>query len=381
MITSLSLKNFKCFESVDNMDFKQITLLTGSNGRGKSSILQSLLLIAQSFRSGKNIEFIKLNGRFVCLGTYNDLLSKTAKNNLISIGFKSDDPDENDVEFVCKPLERKNRMADLESLIITYKDGSKRNLVNKVGGNDDDNSNLTSATSKGSTSAVAVVNQLRNLYYISANRVGPTNYVSRNDEVTDGQIGIHGEYVINTLNDSDGDLIQRVAVEISTIMGGASVKVDEIDTEYLKLLLDSWDDNDGFKPVNVGFGYSYILPLVILPLVVESGSKLVLENPEAHLHPGAQSRLMNFLIRVAKEKNLQLFIETHSDHIVNALRIGVKKSLCTIEQNDATIIHIGRDENNCTSIFWQINIDREGNLSDYPAEFMDEWTNQMLNLV
>lgn len=225
------------------------------------------------------------------------------------------------------------------------------------------------------------MNQLRNLYYISANRVGPTNYVTRNDEVTSGQIGIHGEYVINTLKDSDGDLIQRVAEEISIIMGGASVKVDEIDTEYLKLLLDSWDDNDGFKPVNVGFGYSYILPLVILPLVVESGSKIVLENPEAHLHPGAQSRLMTYLIRVAKEKNLQLFIETHSDHIVNALRIGIKDSLYAIDHNDATIIHIGRGENNGTSVFWQINIDREGNLSDYPAEFMDEWTNQMLNLV
>lgn len=130
MIISLSLKNFKCFESVDNMGFKQVTLLTGSNGRGKSSILQSLLLIAQSFRSGKNIEYIKLNGRFVCLGTYNDILSRTAKTNNFTIGLKSDDPDENDVEFVCKPLERKNRMADLESLIISYKDGEKRELVN-----------------------------------------------------------------------------------------------------------------------------------------------------------------------------------------------------------------------------------------------------------
>ena len=74
MITSLSLKNFKCFKSLDNIDLKQITLLTGSNGRGKSSVLQSLLLLAQSFRSGKNLEYVKFNGRFVCLGTYNDIL-------------------------------------------------------------------------------------------------------------------------------------------------------------------------------------------------------------------------------------------------------------------------------------------------------------------
>lgn len=381
MITSLSLSNFKCFKTIDNMIFKQITLLTGSNGRGKSSILQSLLILAQSFQSGKNIEFVKLNGRFVCLGTYNDVLSKGVDTNNFSIAFKSDDPDENDVIFTCMPLDGKNRLADLKSLLISYIDGEKKELINNVGSNDDD-SNSISATTKGSTSAIAIVNQLRNFYYVSANRVGPTNYVTpRNDEVNGNQIGIHGEYVINTLKESEESLVKQVAAEISSIMGGASVKVDEIDTEYLKLLLDSQDNNEGFKPVNVGFGYSYILPLVVLPLVVEPNSKLILENPEAHLHPGAQSRLMKFLIRIAKEKKLQLFIETHSDHIINALRIAVKDSLCQIIHKDATIIHVGRDKTSEDSIFWQINIDSYGNLSDYPNEFMDEWTNQMLNLV
>ena len=363
------------------MIFKQITLLTGSNGRGKSSILQSLLILAQSFQSGKNIEFVKLNGRFVCLGTYNDVLSKGVDTNNFSIAFKSDDPDENDVIFTCMPLDGKNRLADLKSLLISYIDGEIKELINNVGSNDDD-SNSISATTKGSTSAIAIVNQLRNFYYVSANRVGPTNYVTpRNDEVNGNQIGIHGEYVINTLKESEESLVKQVAAEISSIMGGASVKVDEIDTEYLKLLLDSQDNNEGFKPVNVGFGYSYILPLVVLPLVVEPNSKLILENPEAHLHPGAQSRLMKFLIRIAKEKKLQLFIETHSDHIINALRIAVKDSLCQIIHKDATIIHVGRDKTSEDSIFWQINIDSYGNLSDYPNEFMDEWTNQMLNLV
>lgn len=137
----------------------------------------------------------------------------------------------------------------------------------------------------------------------------------------------------------------------------------------------------GFKPVNVGFGYSFILPIVTLPLVVEPNSKLIIENPEAHLHPGAQSRLMKFLIKVSKERNLQLFIETHSDHIVNALRIAIKTSFAKIDHKDATIIHVGRDDTNFESKYWQIKIDKNGNLSDFPQEFMDEWTKQMLSLV
>lgn len=380
MITSLSLKNFKCFKSLDNIDLKQITLLTGSNGRGKSSVLQSLLLLAQSFRSGKNLEYVKFNGRFVCLGTYNDILFQNSDAGDFSIGLKSDDPDENDVLFSCKPYDGNNRLADMNSMLITYNNGEKKDLVNKVGGSEDDY-NINSATSKGATSAVAVVNQLRNIYYISANRIGPTNYVTRNDDLSGSQIGTRGEYVINTLNDEGVTLLNKVASEISTIMGGASVHVNEIDTEYLKLLLDSQDNQKGFKPVNVGFGYSFILPIVTLPLVVEHNSKLIIENPEAHLHPGAQSRLMKFLIKVSKERNLQLFIETHSDHIVNALRIAIKTSFAKIDHKDATIIHVGRDDTNFESKYWQIKIDKNGNLSDFPQEFMDEWTKQMLSLV
>lgn len=378
MITSLSLKNFKCFKVIQNFDFKQVNVLTGCNGRGKTSVLQSILLLAQSFRSGKNLDYIKINGRFIRLGTYEDLLSKNADSNKISIGIKSDDSDENDVLFSCKPLEKNTRLADIDSMLVTYKSGESKEFVSKVGGVDDDfYSNDKLITSKGATSAIAVVNQLRNIYYISANRIGPTNYVTQNDDLSESPIGTRGEYVINTLNLRE-DLLNDIANSISSIMGGASVHVSEIDTEYLKLLLDSQDEQEGFKPVNVGFGYSFILPIVVLPLVVDPGSKIFIENPEAHLHPGAQSRLMGYLLDIAKTKNLQLFIETHSDHVVNALRIAVKTSL---NHKDAAIIHIGRHNTTSEPEVWQIKIDKNGNLSDYPDEFMDEWSMQMSQLI
>jgi predicted ATPase len=74
-------------------------------------------------------------------------------------------------------------------------------------------------------------------------------------------------------------------------------------------------------------------------------------------------------------------METHSDHIVIALRIAIKTSFAEIDKKDATIIHIGRNEYNSESKYWQIKIDKSGNLSDFPQEFMDEWTKQMLSLV
>ena len=133
-------------------------------------------------------------------------------------------------------------------------------------------------------------------------------------------------------------------------------------------------------PVNVGFGYSYILPVLLTLLVAEENAKVVIENPEAHLHPGAVSRLTEVIVELAKKKNLQLFIETHSDHVINGLRIAVKHHACL--QDDARILHFYRNSLKGESPeVTQILIDKEGNLSDYPDDFMDEWTNQMAELV
>lgn len=381
MITSLDLKEFKCFESFANpISFSKINLLTGSNGRGKSSVFQSMLLLAQSFRSGRNIECLRLNGRNVQLGTYDDILRRGSANRQFEILITSDDEDEFEANFSFVPNTNNFRNAEIASLKIKYKDGTTKELVSSVGGANDEDKSQDGATATNATSAIKVINQLRNVYFISADRQGPKNYVTKVDDGAD-KVGIHGEYVINTLKSKENEILGEVVSAISSIMGGASVSVKDIDTEYIKILLDSVDQNEGFKPVNVGFGYSYILPIVVLPLIVDEGSKLFIENPEAHLHPGSQSRMMDYLISIAQKKNLQLFIETHSDHVINSLRIAVKNKFMGLEQSQAQIIHIDREENNMSPTPHSIKIDIDGNLSDYPHGFMEEWGNQMIELV
>ena len=161
-------------------------------------------------------------------------------------------------------------------------------------------------------------------------------------------------------------------------MGGSFVNVDSVNDEYISLLLDSADSSEGYKPINVGFGYSYVLPILITLLIAENGSKIFMENPEAHLHPGAQSRLMEVIIHIAKEKKLQLFIETHSDHVINAARIAVKKQ--KIDYESVGIEHIVRGEEN-QPIVMPIDMDENGNLTQYPDDFMEEWGNQMMQLL
>lgn len=375
MIKALQLQDFKCFDKLENIETRQITLLTGSNGRGKSSVFQSLLLTAQSFRSGRNLETLKINGRFVCLGTFEDILRKDSQLKTIKMCFVTDDPDENQIELTWAAAEAKPKCAELKSFKVRYNDGKTRELVSMLGADNDSTSQTVESVS--SNSAVAALNQFSNFFYVSAERLGPINY-SVQDDVNG--IGIHGEQLVNVLHERGLSFMKEVAENISMIMGGASINISDIDKEFLKLTMDSKDGYSNFKPVNVGFGYSYILPVVVIPMIAPNNAKIVIENPEAHLHPGAQSRLMDFIIAIAKEKGLQLFIETHSDHIINALRIAIKNNKYGIKEFDSSIIHLCREtDGNLKSTL--IFIDREGNLSDYPTDFMEEWGNQMMYLV
>ncbi|HND20426.1 MAG TPA: AAA family ATPase, partial [Acidobacteriota bacterium] len=80
--------------------------------------------------------------------------------------------------------------------------------------------------------------------------------------------------------------------------------------------LDDW-----VRPANMGFGVSYTLPIIVAGLLARPGHMLVVENPEAHLHPQGQSRIGRFLALLAA-KGVQVLIETHSDHVLNGIRLA-----------------------------------------------------------
>ena len=131
--------------------------------------------------------------------------------------------------------------------------------------------------------------------------------------------------------------------------------------------------------MNVGFGYSYILQLVILPLIIPDGSKLFIENPEAHLHPGAQSRLLRYLIKMVIEKRLQLFIETHSEHIINGMRKSVVDPSISFSSSDATIYFVKQSYNQPE--IEKITTDDQGNLSDFPEDFFDQQRQDLFDIM
>ena len=126
-----------------------------------------------------------------------------------------------------------------------------------------------------------------------------------------------------------------------------------------------------YKPTNVGFGYSYVLPIIVAGLIAQPGDLLIVENPEAHLHPHAQSIIAKFLTLVSLN-DVQVIIESHSEHILNGLRIPVYDKI--ISSNDLNVLYFDR---NYEQPYIKIKIEDDGGITNWPLDFFDQSTKDL----
>lgn len=370
MIKQISLANFKCFSEKTELKLARITLLYGHNGRGKSSVSQALLLIGQSMKKKNDIDELFIVGDQIQLESFGDIKTVGGKKDEIKICISTDDEQ---LELGFLPVNDKPQIGALSTYVINGENrfDVQTTLEVEHGGEQ--------TKVAYSTSDSTILQTLKEIHYISAGRLGPVNDMVRNDSIAPNTIGTKGEFLINALSHQSPEFVHYVGLRLSQILNGAAVSVPDPSASRLELKLNSRDGDTLFRPINVGFGYSYVLPVIVSALLAENGSLLIVENPEAHLHPRAQSRIMEFLVEQALKKNLQLIIETHSDHVVNGMRISMKKGV--IRPTDGIIQHFAYENGNVDPAITEISCDKEGNLSEYPDDFMDEWTAQMMELV
>lgn len=141
-----------------------------------------------------------------------------------------------------------------------------------------------------------------------------------------------------------------------------------VDIERNITTLKMQNQGEFHLPVATGFGITYVLPIIVQALAasVITNSILIIENPEAHLHPLSQSRLGKFLALVAAN-GVQIILETHSEHIVDGCRIqAARETMCS----DAQVLFFEKKEN--TSMCNRIEIMDNGELEGWPEGFFDQ---------
>lgn len=389
MLVEVQLKNFKCFHRKEILPVAKLNLLTGINGQGKSTVLQSILLFAQTVQKYPYSNDLNLNGYFTRLGGYDDVLSAYAeRSSNISLRFEFEDdfknyiaatytlgrslPSENSIEYegVARIIEShfEGRVnEDKQSYVADANDKYIKLLPEK---------HLT----QNSQSLFDLID-FSNIHFIAADRSGPATFHPSGEQSEVRSVGRWGEHAVDMINKYGSKVISdplrletgdtytlrdQVSAWISEIFKGGKVQVDSVDSTLKKLSLNADGSRYIFKPENVGFGFSYSLPIVVAGLIADKGNILIVENPEAHLHPAAQNRLLMFLARVAAS-GVQVFVETHSQNILNASRIAIKDEI--LASNDVNVLYFHGEEPDRIK---KVSINSEGKIESWPKGFFDQ---------
>lgn len=365
MISNLHIKNFKSLKEI-NQPLKNLNLLMGLNGMGKSSFIQTLLLLMQSDKLEERV--IDLNGILVKIGQGRDALYQFAEEEKIFIELVLDGQH----KFAWKFQYQK----DKEKLVAETGYPEKNMLFFR--------------------------RKTKQFQYICAERIGPQDiYEASSVIVSDKkQLGLLGEFAAYYLNvfgteyevleelrhpkATSNNLLAQVNAWIKEVSPGAFLNTKYV-PEVNKVILDYQFDlinekTNSFRPKNVGFGISYVLPIVLALLTAEKGKIIIIENPESHIHPRGQVELGK-LISLAANVGAQLFVETHSDHILNGIRVAVKEK--AVDKSKANVMYfekITTDKEQYSKVT-SIRIDERGELSEYPINFLDEWGNQLFKLM
>jgi predicted ATPase len=182
----------------------------------------------------------------------------------------------------------------------------------------------------------------------------------------------------------DKRLINQVTLWMREISPGIGIRTTSVSGDNVKLEYEyeqkTFGKTNTFKPENVGFGISYALHVVVSLLKAKPGSLIIIENPESHVHPRGQAELGKLIALLAKN-DVQIIVETHSDHILNGIRVGVKEDSSL---KDRTILFYFDKEFTDTeqySRITEIKIDKNGTLSHYPDNLLTEWSNMLARLV
>lgn len=347
------IKDFKVFEE-QPVTLKNLTVLAGSNSVGKSTIIQAILLsrttLEERNRYGKDVGQIpiSLNGPFLLeLGNTYEVVRRGVRLADSTIEFSLW---ENEV---------------LQMKIVLFGDRSTQNRYE-----------LWTKSDESPGEKRGLLGQ--KIYYLCAERIGP-RLKYEYEILLYLHAGYKGEKAFQVLSVEDlsvdrnklfkGEepafLYQQTRKWLDYIIPGASFD-NAVPVGKSRVIEGTFGES---MPTNVGFGISYVLPIIVNGLLAEKDTIMIVENPEAHLHPSGQSRIGRFLAQVAGS-GVQVIVETHSEHVINGLRLSILEG-GKIKNDDAIINYLHKDESNKT-VLREIQFDDEAEFDQFPPGFIDQ---------
>lgn len=350
MLNKIKLENFKCFEKME-INLRHLNVFSGINGMGKSTTIQALLLLKQSQQQGYlQQRRVCLNGEYVTLGTGKDILYEHAVKESIYVELLEDN-NKNEYRICYKSdsevLEVKDPYSD-DCILSNHFDYlcAERTSPQVI--------------YPKSSYNVEIKEQLGNMgqysvHYLLINQDKPIEWDS-----CDGRENFLKGAVQYWLN----EISPNIKIEVINIENTDSTKIGYYYTDNQK--------SNVFRPTNIGFGVSYVLPVILALIKARKGSVLIIENPEAHLHPKGQRKIGELIARCAAN-GVQIFIETHSDHVLNGIRLAVKNRIINNDNVGFYFFSKKKVMNRSIHYVESPQINSQGKLDYWPDGFFDEW--------
>jgi len=370
MLTRLDLNYFKCFELL-HLPLAHLTLLSGTNASGKSSVLQALVLLHQTMREHEWSKRLMLNGDSIKLGTVSDVVDKVHGRTTFEIGVI-----DNEQEILWSfDGERSEMSMTVDSVSVDQVLNKQPDLLRYL-------------LPPNVTDTWSLANRLRGLTYITAERIGPREVYPLEDRQIASIVGPAGEHAVGVLHWGRDEPVlaglvmqgvinkrlHQVEARLRLFFPGCGLEVQQVPkVNAVTLGLRTSDSTDFHRPINVGFGLTQVLPIVIAALSANKEDILLIENPEVHLHPAGQALMGQFLAEVAST-GVQVIIETHSDHVLNGIRRFVKSGRIQPKQ---VAIHFFSPSSADIAQVVSPQIDATGNVDIWPDGFFDQFDKDM----
>ncbi|MCA9938346.1 MAG: DUF3696 domain-containing protein [Anaerolineales bacterium] len=433
MITRLHLQNFKSWKDTERMRMAPLTGLFGANSSGKTSLLQFLLMLKQTAESADRSRVLHTGDdrSYVDLGTFHDLIygHDQAKDLAYSLEWTLTtplhitDPERKNVRlFQINKLQFEAVLRNINGVTqvdrFTYQfDGNQFGMARQIADGNTDDYELTVSgyelkRSRGrkwplprpvrnygfpdqvnayyqnagflSELVLSLEQQLQELFYLGPLREYPNrHYLWAGERPPD--VGSRGEQAVPALLAS-----RRFGKVIHRGRGRPKQTVEECVAMWLKRL--GLIHSFGLKPIaenrkeyevrvrrtaispevlitDVGFGVSQILPVLVLCFYAPKGATLILEQPEIHLHPAVQAGLADVFIDAIKTRDIQIVLESHSEHLLRRLQLRIAEEKLLPEQ---TALYFTRISDKGQSSLQELDVDSYGNIRNWPVNFFGD---------
>ena len=408
MLTHLQLKNFKAWKDTGLVDLKPVTMLLGTNSSGKSTLIQSLLLLRQTVQSPDRTIHLNLGGDelhdFFNFGEFDNVLTQGATPRQFSIRFDFKRLEKKGeltaLSFQCSYGQTSSGAVEVQSMRLWQADDHQISLVRREKGAYSLMVNAESQvrmkgrdlapersialpamalTALGADAAIvedmslAVRRELESIVYLGPLRRKPErDYVWNKSKP--GEVGVDGHKAIDVLlastllrGEDRSEITDRVSYWLKRMKVAEKLEVRQIgrSSRYEVVI-----HRDGViaNLRDVGIGISQVLPVLTVAYFAPAGSTILLEEPEIHLHPLAQSVLAELFVEVSKERKVQFIVETHSEHLFRRMQTLVAKEETKV--SDCAMYFVEKGERGAELRL--LNLDEYGRLTNWPDHFFGD---------